>query len=73
MLGQEDVAVRFGGMVAGGCSWAPMLSRSAYIWPLGSAFSSDLTRLCKTESCLHVYLPCFKAFGHADRMCPVVA
>ena len=25
------------------------------------------------RQCLHVYLPCSKASGHVDRMCPVVA
>ena len=59
--------------MAGECSLACMLSRSAYIQPFRSAFSSDLTRLCRIDSCLYVYLPCFKASGHTDRMCPVVA
>ena len=58
-----------GGMVEVGSFWVCMLSRLAFIWTWGSTFSSDLVRLNRTESCLHVYLPCSRASGHADKMC----
>ena len=66
-----------GGMVAGGALEGTCTCLGQHISEHLEvpSFSSDLTscRLSRTESCLHVCLPCSKASGHADGMCPVVA
>lgn len=63
---RKDVESKLGGMVAGGCFLSAHVSRSAQTWTLGSAFSNDVPRLSRTESCLHVYLPYSSASRHAD-------